>query len=304
LSPASVRNVMADLAEEGYLSQPHTSAGRVPTEKAFRQYVHSLTAQRVLKAELERIRHDLGEVETLAGRVELSSQMLTEMTHSVGIAAAIPGPSQTLDKVELLALAERRVLMIVVTRDKIVRNRVVTLDEYVSQDELNSIRNYINHNYSGWLLSHVQTELKLRLAQASAAYDAILRKLNLLYLKGLLDIGLVAEFHMEGAFNLLSIDFHLTREKMRELFRALEEKMRILQLLERFLEQPAGEVSVQVGLAEVHPTMRDLALIGVRVDLPSGVAAKIAVLGPMRMDYERVMSAVMHVGQAFQSVPV
>jgi len=295
---------MADLAEEGYLSQPLTSAGRVPTEKAFRQYVHSLTAQRVLKAELERIRHDLGEVETLAGRVELSSQMLTEMTHSVGIAAAIPGPSQTLDKVELLALAERRVLMIVVTRDKIVRNRVVTLDEYVSQDELNSIRNYINHNYSGWLLSHVQTELKLRLAQASAAYDAILRKLNLLYLKGLLDIGLVAEFHMEGAFNLLSIDFHLTREKMRELFRALEEKMRILQLLERFLEQPAGEVSVQVGLAEVHPTMRDLALIGVRVDLPSGVAAKIAVLGPMRMDYERVMSAVMHVGQAFQSVPV
>jgi heat-inducible transcriptional repressor len=209
-----------------------------------------------------------------------------------------------LDKIELLGLSDYRVLMIVATRDKMVRSRVVTLDQFVSQDELNSIRNYLNQNFSGWLLSDIATTLQVRLEQASAAYDAILKKLNLLYEKGLLHIPISPEVHMEGAFNLLGIDLHLTREKMREMFRALEEKKRIWQLLDRFLEQPQGEVGVQVGLGEAHPGMRELSLIGVSVVLPNGIAAKVAVLGPMRMNYERVISAVLHVGQAFQSITV
>lgn len=304
LSAASIRNVMADLAEEGYLEQPHTSAGRIPTPKAFRLFVQSLTAKRLLAAELERLRRELAEVATLAGRVERSSHILMELTQGVGITAAIPTDSQTLDQVELLGLSGGRILMVVVTRDKMVRNRVVSLDEPVSQDELHSIRNYINQNYSGCVLPEVRARLRARLEQASAAYDQILRKLILLYDKGLLDLELDPEVHMEGTSNLVGIDFHLTREKMRELFRALEEKKRILQLLDQFLEAPAGEVSVHVGLDEAHPSMRELSLIGVSVMLPSGLGAKIAVLGPMRMNYQKVMSAVLHVGQAFQSVEI
>jgi heat-inducible transcriptional repressor len=105
---------------------------------------------------------------------------------------------------------------------------------------------------------------------------------------------------MEGASNLVTIDLNLTRETMRELLHALEEKKRILLLLDRFLEQPSGELEVRVGLAEAHPAMKALSLIGVSVALPGGLAAKIAVLGPMRMNYERVMSAVLQVGNAFQ----
>ena len=152
------------------------------------------------------------------------------------------------------------------------------------------------------VLSDVQVELEKRLEQESAAYDAILKKLNVLYEKGLLDIGDSPEIHMEGASNLVGLDLHLTREKMRELFRALEQKKKILVLLDRFLERPQGEVGVHVGLAEMHPSMGELSLIGISVDLPSGLSAKIAVLGPMRMNYERTISAVLHVGQAFQSV--
>ena len=304
LSAASIRNVMADLADDGYLSQPHTSAGRVPTEKAFRLFVQSLTAKRLLAAELERLRMQLGEMETVAGRVEKSSHLLMEMTHGVGIAAAIPTDSQTLDQVELLGLGDGRILMIVVTRDKMVRNRVVMLNEYVSQGELHSIRNYINQNFSGCVLSEARARLRVRLEQASAVYDAILKKLILLYEKGLLDIRVSPEVYMEGASNLVGIDLRLTRERMRELLRVLEEKKRVLQLLDQFLERPEGEVGVQVGLGDVHPSMRELSLIGVSVALPGGLGAKIAVLGPMRMDYGRVMSAVLHVGQAFQSVPV
>lgn len=304
LSAATVRNVMADLCDEGYLSQPHTSAGRVPTEKAFRSYVQSLARGRLMMAELQRVRGELSQMDTMEARVECSSRLLTEMTRSIGITAAIPASSQTLDQIELISLADQRVLMIVVTRDRMVRNRVVTLDELVSQDELASIRNYINRNFSGWTLSDIRADLERRLEQQNAAYDELLKRVTLLYAKGLLDIELTPEIHMEGASNLVGLDLHLTREKLRDLFHTLEEKKRMLQLLDRFLEQPGGELAVRVGLADAHPSMRELSLIGVSIPLHGGFAAKIAVLGPMRMNYGKAISAVYHMGQAFRSLPV
>jgi heat-inducible transcriptional repressor len=291
---------MADLFEEGYLAQPHTSAGRIPTEKAFRAYVQSLTTGFRAVIDLERLRADLSEADSLSGRVECSTHLLTEVTHIMGIAAAIPASSQILDRVELLKLVDRRVLMLVVTRDRIVRERVVALNEDIAQDDLNSIRNYLNENFGGWTLSDARQELRVRLEQESAAYDAILRRLTVLYGKGLLDIEWTPEIYIEGASNLVGLDLHLTREKMRELFRTLEEKKRMLQLLDRFLEQPSGELGVHVGLGDAHPSMKALSLIGLSVVLPGGLSAKIAVLGPIRMDYERVMSAVWQVGNAFQ----
>jgi heat-inducible transcriptional repressor len=301
LSAASIRNVMMDLDEEGYLTQPHTSAGRVPTEKAFRVYVQSLGIRRFVTAEIERLRAEFGRLDTFEARIEYTSRMLTKLTQGVGIAAAIPRTNPALDQIELVALPDRRVLMVVMTRDHQVRNRVVTLDEPATSDELASIRNYINQSFAGWALEDVRRELASRLDHAAATYDAMLRKLTVLYAKGLLDIGPAPEVHMEGASNLVVLDLHLTKEKMRELFRTLEEKKRVLELLDRFLEQPAGEIGVHVGLQEIHPSMRELSLIGLPVTLENGLSAVIAVLGPMRMNYGRVMSSVQHVGQAFQS---
>ena len=109
------------------------------------------------------------------------------------------------------------------------------------------------------------------------------------------------EVHFDGAENLIGLDLHLTRERMRELFQALEEKKRVLQLLERFLEERDGQPCIQVGLSDVHPSMSGLSLIGVRLALPNGLEAHVAVLGPMRMNYHRAVSAVLHVGQAFKT---
>jgi heat-inducible transcriptional repressor len=302
LSPATVRNVMADLCDDGYLAQPHTSAGRIPTEKAFRSYINSLlSSNHVLTAELARLRTEFSGVETMEGRVERSSHLLTEMTSGVGIAAAIPTASQHLDQIELLALGDTRVVMIVVTKDRTVRQRVVTLDERMSEGDLESIRNYMNRSFSGWTLIDIKSELNRRLEREEQEYGAILRNVALLNEKGLLEMGLAPEIHLEGASNLMGLDLHLTREKMRELFRALEEKKRLLHLLDRFLEHPDGELAVQVGLGSAHPSMSELSLIGLTVVLPTGIHAKVAVLGSIRMDYSRVMSAVLHVGQALQS---
>lgn len=301
LSPASIRNVMADLADEGYLSQPHTSAGRVPTEKAFRFYVSSLTAGRMPHAESDRLSNELSHLDTVEAKVERSSFILMEMTRNVGIAVAIPAVSQELDRVELIPLGDRRVLTILVTRDRMVRNRVVTVEEPIGADELQSIRNYINRNFSGWQLGEARRELVRRMLQDRELYQAAMRKIQVFYHKGLLDSDFGPEVHMEGASNLLGLDLHLTREHMRDLLRALEEKKRLIELLDRFLEQPPGELAVRVGLEEAHPAMKELALIGMTVRLGAGLPAKVAVLGPMRMHYERVMAAVLHTSRALEN---
>ncbi|MGA3096436.1 MAG: heat-inducible transcriptional repressor HrcA [Bryobacteraceae bacterium] len=301
LSAASIRNVMADLAEEGFLSQPHTSAGRVPTEKAFRHYVGSLTAGRIQAADAERLRSEFSGLPTVQAQVERSSHVLVELTRNVGIAAAIPALLQELDQIELVPLADRRVLMILATRDHMVRNRVVSLDEAATPEELVSIRNYVNRNFSGWQLGRARRELLRRMLEDRELYDATARKLQVLYRKGLLDADISPEVHMEGASNLLGLDLHLTREKLRDLLQALEEKTRVIEMLDRFLEQPAGELAVRVGLEGAHPALRELTLIGMTVRLASGLPAKVAVLGPMRMHYERVMAAVLHTSRALEN---
>jgi heat-inducible transcriptional repressor len=301
LSPATIRNVMADLADEGYLSQPHTSAGRVPTEKAFRLYVGALTANRLAATESERLRSEFSLLHTVGARVERSSHILVELTRNVGIAAAMPALAQELDQIELIPLAEKRVLIILVTRDHLVRNRVVALDEPSSPDELLSIKNYVNRNFAGWRLGDARRELLRRMLEERELYTEVHLKLQALYQQGLLEVDEFPEVHMEGASNLLGQDLHLTRERMRELLRALEEKQRLIELLDRFLEQPAGELEVHVGLEQAHPAMKDLALIGITVQLASGMPAKVAVLGPMRMHYERVMAAVLQTSRALES---
>jgi heat-inducible transcriptional repressor len=303
LSAATIRNIMADLADMGYLDQPHTSAGRVPTAKAFRQFAHPLAASRQLAAELSRIREELGSRETLEARAEHASHLLTELTRNVGIFAAIPGTDQILDQVEFVLLPPNRVLMVVVTRDSIVRSQAVQLDEPVSQDELASIRNYVNGNFAGWSLAGIRHELERRFQLEASAYDSLMRRLTMLYDKGLLDIGLTPRVYLEGTSNLIGLDLHLTKERLRDLLRALEEKKRLIAMLDKFLEGGGGEIQVQIGLGDAHPSLSDFSLIGLTVEMPGGLETRVAVLGPMRMNYPRVMSAVLHVGQALRSLP-
>ncbi len=303
LSPATIRNVMADLADQGYLAQPHTSAGRIPTERAFRDFVAGLPSKPLPFADRERITNQLGSAASIEQRVEAASKILTDLTRNVGIAAALPSTSQQLEHVELIALPDSRVLIIVATSDKMVRNRVVTLDQALTQDDLTGLRNYININFSGWTLERARAEMLRRIEQEKVLYDAMLQKLNLLYQKGLLVTETGPQISMDGTSWLVGLDLHLTRERMRDLFRALEEKHRVLALLDRFMESSGhGEVAVHVGLEEAHPSMRELALIGITVDLPNGFRTRVAVLGPVRMQYEKVISSVLQIGRTFETI--
>ena len=300
LSPATIRNIMSDLTEAGYLLQPHTSAGRIPTEKGFQAFVNSLTARPLPQIDLFRIRERLSEVGSFDAAVATTSQLLTEMTQVMGITAAIRMRGQELDRIELINLSGMRVLIVVIARDGNVRNRIVTLPEELGSGELESIRNYINQNFSGWLLEDARREIQRRLVEERAAYDQILRQLNLLHEKGLFESDEPPQVHTDGASNLVGFDLHLTSERLRELFRTLEEKKRVVELLDRFLDSSAGDIGVQIGLAEAHPAMKELALIGISLTLPGGLFTRIAVLGPLRMNYGRAIATVLGVGRALE----
>src|SRR6185437_121090 len=299
-SPATIRNVMADLADDGYLAQPHTSAGRIPTGKAFREFAGNVTAGPLPVSDCQHILSEMQSGETLEERVGIASRVLTQITRNVGIAAALPSSSQELEHIELVGLSDRRVLMIVATRDHMVRNRVVTLDRELHQNDLTLLRNYVNHHFAGWTLQRARQELLRRIEEERATYDEMLRHLTLLCEKGLFADS-DPQLAMDGASYLIGLDLHLTRERMHDLFRALEQKQQVVALLDRFLDNSHGRVGVHVGLEEAHPSMSQLALIGVTVNLPSGVRTRIAVLGPMRMQYDFVIAAVRQIGQVFES---
>jgi heat-inducible transcriptional repressor len=302
LSAASIRNVMADLAEQGYLAQPHASAGRIPTPAAIQAYVKTLAVQ-VVASELAKMRRDLERAQSVEDRMERSSRILTEWTHNAAIAAAIPASERVLREVQFVVLPERRLLMVVVTAGGEVLNQVVDLAEPLGETELVSIRNYVNRSFAGWTLSAARRELERRLRVESLAYDSVLRRLMELHLGGLLDVALdEPEVSLDGASNLLAIDLHLTRTAMRDLFRTLEEKKRLLDLLDRYLEKATEGPEVRVGLDEIHPSMGGLAVVGIGVDRPDGTRTRVAVLGPHRMDYARAISAVSHMHQALRSM--
>jgi heat-inducible transcriptional repressor len=302
LSPATIRNVMADLADNGYLAQPHTSAGRIPTGKAFQDFAGTLPSHPLPAADRQRILSQMQSGENLEERVEIASRVLTEITQNVGIASALPASAQELEHIELIALSGARVLMIVATRDLMVRHRVVTLDRDLKQDDLIQLRNYVNANFAGWTLEKARAELLRRIEEERALYDAMLQQLTLLCQKGLLVADPDPQVAMDGTSYLMGLDLHLTSERMRDLFRALEEKKHVVALLDRFLDSPQGQIGIHIGLADAHPLMGDLTLIGVTVDLPSGVRTRIAVLGPMRMNYEKVIPAVLQIGRTFEAL--
>jgi heat-inducible transcriptional repressor len=184
---------------------------------------------------------------------------------------------------------------------------VVTLERALAQDDLIHLRNYVNAEFAGWTLEKARAELLRRIEEERAMYDAVLRQLTLLCQKGLLLADQDPQLAMDGASYLVGLDLHITRERMRELFRALEEKKHVVALLDRFLEVPQGQpgqgpVGIRVGLADAHPAMSDLSLIGVTIDLPSGVRARVAVLGPMRMQYDKVISTVLQIGRTFAAL--
>ena len=270
LSAATIRNVMADLADAGFLEQPHASAGRVPTAEAYRYYVEQLSGEAHLSHENQSIIQDtLTGVSDVAEFMERTSHVLSLISHGVGVTVATSGPRNALEHVYFSRLSDQKVLAVVVARSGVVRDRVLRLD--IPQSDLDLAARYINENFRGWTMTDMRAELARRLEQERSEYDRLMKSIEQLYQQGALaSADDTQAVFVEGAANLVD-----TRQEA---------------------------VRVVIGLDEALPSMQNFVLIGAPARVGGEVMGSLAVIGPTRLDYQHTMSAVSYIARLFDKL--
>jgi heat-inducible transcriptional repressor len=300
LSSATIRNVMADLADAGYLEQPHTSAGRVPTAEAYRYYVEQLSGEAHLSHENQSIIQDtLTGVSDVQEFMERTSHVLSLVSHSVGVTVASSGSRNELEHVYFSRLGDQKVLAVVVTRSGVVRDRVLRLD--IPQADLDLAARYINENFRGWTMDDMRAELARRIEQERSEYDRLMKSIEQLYKQGALASSEGTEVvFVEGAANLVTGEED--RERLQDLLRTLEEKEKVVKLLGAYLDTRQEAVRVVIGLDQALPSMRNFVLIGAPARVGGEVMGSLAVIGPTRLDYQHTMSAVSYIARLFDKL--
>jgi heat-inducible transcriptional repressor len=300
LSPATIRSVMADLADAGYLEQPHTSAGRVPSSEAYRYYVEQLTGKASLSQEDQGIIKDsLHGVSDVQEFMERTSRVLSLISHNVGITVAIGGPKNALEHVYFSRLGDQKVLAVLVTRSGLVRDRVLRLD--LPQADLDAAARFINDNFRGWTMEAMRAELARRLEKERSEYDRLMKSVEQLYHQGALTADETAQIvFVEGASNLVTGE--QDRQRLQELLQTLEEKQKIVELLGAYLDAKQEAVRVVIGLDEALPSMRNFVLIGAPARVGDDVMGSLAVIGPTRIDYQHTMTAVSYIARLFDKI--
>lgn len=301
ISSATVRNEMSDLEEAGYLFQPHTSAGRVPTAKGYEFYAQEVaTKARLRPADQKWINRNLAseEADTQALLVRVP-HVLSELCHGVGLVLVPPLAGTVLDQVSFVRLDDQRVLAVLVTRAGLVRDKVVRTRERFRGGELERMSTYLNQHFRGWTLKAIRAEIDRRVA---AERSQFLRQALTLYRESFDPGDTPGDLHLEGTAHLLEQVEAVSPEALRELLAALEEKERLARLLEDCVESPEPPVHILIGLERLTPALKDFALIGARYGGGERPLGSLGLLGPTRMDYARVITAVGYVATLFDRV--
>lgn len=313
MSSATIRNVMATLGEAGLLEQPHASAGRTPTAAAFRAYVERFTEPgvgasgvRVRVVRLgeagaepepvwrEQIDENYSGVRSTAEFLERTSHVLSLLSSGLGVALAGNPVRQVLEHVHFSRLAAGRVLAVVVTSGGSVQDRVLALDRDIAVLELETAARYMNENFRGWQVEKIRVEIARRMEEERAAYDQMLTSVEELCRKGAL-AGAAAGpvIYMEGMANLIGTE--QDRERLKEMFSALETKQRLVELLTAYVDSREREVRVVVGLDEASPAMQDLVLIAAPARFGVENEGTVALIAPTRIQYQQMIQAVRYV---------
>jgi len=289
LSPATVRNIMADLEELGFIASPHTSSGRVPTPRGYRFFVDTLLKIKPLdQVQISQLEGNL-HPEHPQKLISSASQLLSELTHFAGVVVAQRRPSAAFRHIEFLALSEKRVLLILVTPQGDVQNRILFTDKAFSPSELTTVANFLNQNYAGLAFDdirrRVQDELKrLRedmMGLMTAALDASDKALS----------ESAESYVISGERNLLdSQDLSSNMSKLRELFDLFEKKTVLMQILD--VSTHAHGVQIFIGGESGIMQLDECSVVTAPYEVDGQVVGTVGVIGPTRMAYERVIPIV------------
>jgi heat-inducible transcriptional repressor len=300
MSSATIRNVMASLGDAGLLDQPHTSAGRVPAARAFRYYVEQLNGMvRTGSPGLTQDRRDQIEdsysgVSTRQQFLERTSHVLALISNGVGVAVAASPDFHALEHIHFSRLTAGRILAVVVTKAGAVLDRVLTLDHDLGHTELGAAANFLNENFHGWSMERIRLELERRIEQERNEYDQLIRSVGELCRRGALD-GDGPSIFVEGIGNLIASE--VNRDRLRQLLGALEAKQRLIELLNAYVDGRQRNVRVVVGLEETIPEMQSMVLIGAPALHGLESLGTVAVLGPVRLQYQETMNVVSFIAQ-------
>ncbi len=293
LSSATIRNVMADLEDLGFVASPHTSAGRVPTDKGYRFFVDTLLKLKpLLSEEIEEIERRLS-TDAGSGRslVQTASQMLSNVTRMAGV-VTLPKPNYiALSQIEFVGLSENRALAIMVMNNREVQNRVVELDRYYSPDELKRAANFLNEAFAGRSVPEVRALLVGELQETR-------RHMNQLMLDAIQvaqkvfgeDVDQAPGYVIAGETNLMGFAELSNVERLRRLFEAFNEKHDILRLLDGCMH--AEGIQIFIGQESGYRILDDVSVVTAPYTLDNKVVGVLGIIGPTRMAYERVIPIV------------
>jgi heat-inducible transcriptional repressor len=296
LSSASIRTVMADLEEKGFLAQPHTSAGRIPTERGLSLFVQALLQNAALSAgEQRRLRAQLTREGTLDELLDHVSRVLAQMSREVGIAVA-PAPQEaTLKSLHFVRVAANRVVAVVVTCGGMVDSRLLSVAQDYSPAELERVSSYCTETFGGLTLSEIRVRLLSLLAEERVRYDQLVATALELSQRAVeSEVSSGGEVFMQGAERLLERAEPGQLEALRRLIAAFSDKALLLKVLNEFLG--VGDARVVVGSQFALAAGGEVGLVVASFRLATGEHGLVGVIGPKRMDYPRIIPVVDFVG--------
>jgi heat-inducible transcriptional repressor len=293
LSPATIRNVLADLEEAGLIAAPHTSAGRVPTQRGYRLFVDTLLQVRPLTAaEVRKLRGELDPAQDPHHLLECASQTLSEVSRLAGIVMVPRRDEQVAFRhLDFVTLSGRRLLVILVTQDGQVHNRVISADRDYSASELEQAANYFNASYAGVSVSDVKRALVQDMRQASDDLQRVMQLAVTMAQQAFAgDDEAAAELVVRGESNLMEFPDLSDIRKLRRLFEAFNTKRDLLHLLDRSLR--AGGIKIFIGAESGHEALKDCSIITAPYSVDGQVVGTLGVIGPTRLAYEHVIPIV------------
>jgi len=301
MSSATIRNEMAELADAGLLEQPHTSAGRIPSAEAFRLYVGQLNASAVNPSRTAlqtKIDTSFAGVAGASALLERTSHVLAALSSGVGLAIGAAASTDLLEHIHFSRLHQRRVLAVVVTRSGMVRDRVLALDQDLSSIQLETAANFLNQHFRGWNIDRVRNELTRRVDQERTVYQQLSDAIDLW--TRTIPAGAIPQqsVYIDGVVNLIGLP--ADRDRLRAMLSALEEKQRLIELLNAYIDTSEQSVRVIFDLEQQDPGMAGLVLIAAPAQV-SGDSA-VAILGPKRMNYESAINAVSYIAQLLHRI--
>lgn len=309
-SSATIRNVMGQLEDAGLVEQPHTSAGRIPTDKGYRFYVdHILGDIPLSSADVVTINSLLGisggDADAPDRLLEKTSRLLSALSQNVGIVISPSLADDRLQHIQFVLLAENRVLVVLVSAPNIIHNKIVRLDEKLNQDELEHTARYLNTEFAGKSLLAIRAEILDLMREEKALYDKMLRNAMLLCdssLEG--EEASASDVFVDGASNILTKPEFADAERMRELFRTFEEKSRLVKILNECVARDhtvPGDVQIVIGGELADPSMQQCALITAPYRTGAGEkVGTLSVMGPMRIEYARMVGVVNYVARLIE----